>query len=59
MAENNLHRKSLMLKASVLLLIALFSLPLMAQKRQFNLEQLIYGGTEFWNYQPDYLAAEG
>ena len=58
MAENNLYRKSLMLKASVLLLIALFSLPLMAQKSQFNLEQLIYGGTEFWNYQPDYLAAE-
>ena len=42
----------------VLLAAALLTLPLMAQKRQFTLEQLVYGGTEFWNYQPDYVQCQ-
>ncbi|MBP3227770.1 MAG: DPP IV N-terminal domain-containing protein [Bacteroidaceae bacterium] len=38
-----------------LALLAVLTLPLMAQqKRQFTLEQLIYGGTEYWNYAPEY-----
>lgn len=41
-----------------LLFIALLTFPLMAQKRQFTLEQLVYGGTEYWNYQPDYIQCQ-
>ena len=48
-------RKSLGSQLILLLAALLLTLPAMAQKRQFTLEQLIPGGTEFWNYQPDYV----
>ena len=45
-------------RAFVAALLALCIFPVMAQKRQFTLEHLIYGGYHYWSYQPDYLAAE-
>ncbi len=41
-----------------LLTLVVMTLPVMAQKQRFTLEQLIYGGTEFWNYQPDYVQCQ-
>lgn len=52
------NRRTLGARFLAIAVLMLFTIPVMAQKRQFTLEQLVYGGTEFWNYQPDYVQCQ-